>query len=196
MNVAQYMQAGVTTLPPDAPLSAVRDTMDEHGFGLLLIASQEGELVGFITRAGIKDVANWDQAVEKHAHAVKFSVVPEDTLEKAALIMLANRLVLLPVVKDSRLLGVLTQAEVLKGLTRGLGIGLEATRFTVKARVDSGDIYRIFDVLRQHGASLVSLVQGARSETHEELILRVQSVEDKDRLCADLEACLRENADA
>ena len=196
MNVDQYMQSGVTTLPPDAPLSAVRDTMDEHGFGLLLIATPEGELRGFITRAGLKDVKNWDIVVEKLSHPVKFSVSPKDTLEKAALIMLTNRLVVLPVVHEERLIGVITQAELLKGLTLGLGIGLEATRFTAKVRHDSTDVYQILDVLKTHGAKLLSLVQGKKNDTHSEVILRIQGVKDKEALCADLEIALRDSEEA
>jgi CBS domain-containing protein len=134
--------------------------MDAHGFGLLLIATPEGVLTGFITRAGLKDVKDWDVAVEKLSHPVKFSVSPDDTLEKAGLIMLANRLVVLPVVDEERLIGVITQAELLKGLTLSIGIGLEATRFTVKVRNNSTDIYQALDALEKHGAKLISLVQG------------------------------------
>jgi acetoin utilization protein AcuB len=192
MNVDQYMQPGVTTVSPDSPLSAVRDTMDAHGFGLLLIATPEGTLTGFITRAGLKDVTDWDVAVEKHSHPVKFSVTPGDTLEKAALIMLANRLVVLPVVQEEQLIGVITQAELLKGMTLGLGIGLAATRFTAKVRNDSDDVYRVLDVLKAHGARLISLVQGNGNESHSEIILRVQGVEDKAKLRDDLEVALRD----
>ncbi|MEE8593179.1 MAG: CBS domain-containing protein [Candidatus Bipolaricaulota bacterium] len=193
MNVDQYMQSGVTTLPPDAPLSAVRDTMDEHGFGLLLIATPEGELKGFITRAGLKDVKDWDTAVEKLSHPVKFSVSPEDTLEKAALIMLTNRLVVLPVVHKECLIGVITQSELLKGLSLGLGIGLEATRFTAKVRHDSTDLYQILDVMKTHGVKLLSLVHGSKNDTYSEIIFRIQGVEDKEKLCADLEIALRDS---
>ena len=196
MNVDQYMQSGVTTLPPDSPLSAVRDTMDAHGFGLLLIATAEGVLTGFITRAGLKDIKDWDAPVEKLAHPVKFSVTPDDTLEKAALIMLSNRLVVLPVVQEERLIGVITQAELLKGLTLGLGIGLPATRFTVKVRNESDDVYRVFDVLKAHGVKLISLVQGQGDDTHSEMILRVQGVEDKMKLRDDLESALSESEGA
>jgi acetoin utilization protein AcuB len=191
MNVGQYMQPGVTTLPPDAPLSIVRDTMDEHGFGLLLLANEDGLLSGFITRAGLKDVKDWDVPVEKFAHPVRFAVAPDDTLEKAALIMLANRLVVLPVVEEERLIGVLTQSELLKGLTSGLGIGQEATRFTARVRTDSADIYRILDVLEAHGARLLSFVQGGRDDTYTEVILRVQDVDDKEKLRSELESILR-----
>jgi len=195
MNVEQYMQAGVTTLPPESSLATVRDTMEEHGFGLLLLATAEGVLSGFITRAGLKDVKDWDVPVEKLAHPVKFSVEPSDTLEKAALIMLSNRLVLLPVVQDERLVGVITQAELLRGLTVGLGIGMEATRFTARIKEDSSDLYRLFDVLEAHGVTVLSLVQGRRGDGDREVILRVQDAKDKAQLRADLETALRGSSD-
>jgi acetoin utilization protein AcuB len=196
MNVEYYMQPGLTTLPPDAPLSAVRDTMEEHGFGLLLLSDAEGKLAGFITRAGIKDVQDWDMPVKKLAHPVRFFVSPEDTLEKAALIMLANRLVVLPVVENDRVIGVITQSELLRGLTVGLGIGLEATRFTVVVRNDSADLYRILDVLEAHGAKLISLMRGKGNGTQSKVILRVQNVLDKAKLRADLESALQESETA
>lgn len=193
MNVDQYMQSGVTTLPPDAPLSAVRNTMDEHGFGLLLIATPEGKLKGFITRAGLNDVKDWEVPVEKLSHPVKFFVSPQDTLEKAALIMLANRLVVLPVVHQEILIGVITQAELLKGLTLALGIGLKATRFVAKVRRQSTDVYQLLDVLKAHDAKLISLVQGNKDDTHSEVVLRIQGVADKDKLRSDLEIALRDS---
>lgn len=196
MNVEQYMQPGVTTLPPDAPLSAVRDAMEEHGYGLLLIATRDGHLAGFITRAGLKDIQDWDAPVERFTHPVRFMVTPQDTLEKAALIMLANRLVVLPVVQEDRLIGVLTQAELLRGLTVGLGIGLEATRFTATVRRDSADLYRLLEVLESHGAKVISLVQGKGNRTHSTVILRVQGIRDKARLLGDLEKVLMEDRGA
>lgn len=191
MNVGLYMQPGVITLLPDAALSVVRDTMDSHGFGLLLVADAEGALKGFVTRAGLKDVKDWEAAVESVAHPVRFSVTPEDTLEKAALILLSNRLVLLPVVKDGVLVGVLTQAEVLRGFSHALGIGQAAVRFSVPTRNGPLDLYPVMDVLRKHGATLISLVRSPGHEEGSHMILRVQNVEDKETLRAELEMALR-----
>lgn len=191
MNVRHYMQPGAITITSDAPISQARDLMDEHGFGLLLVVSAEGALQGFITRAGLKEVVDWDDPVERLAHPARFAVSPEDTIEKAALILLANRLVVLPVVEDGRLAGVITQGELLKGLTRGLGIGLEATRLTVKVRKDSDDLYDVFAILREHGARIVSLVRASGGDGTCDVVLRIQGVEEKERLRSDLEAALK-----
>ena len=159
MNVRRYMQPSVVTVGADAPISEARDLMEEHGFGLLLVVSEEAALAGFVTRAGLKEIADWETPVCRFSHPARFAVSPEDTLEKAALILLANRLVILPVVEEGRLVGVITQSELLRGLTRGLGIGLEATRLTVKTRAESEDLYDVFAILRGYGAKIVSVTQ-------------------------------------
>jgi len=87
---------------------------------------------------------------------------------------------------------VITQGEILRGLASGLGIGLPGTRLTVRTRVDSDDLYRVLEVLRGNNVRLVSLAQGDGDGMHRDVILRVQGVEDRERLRADLEACLRE----
>ncbi len=191
MNVRRYMQPSAVTVPPDAPVSQARDLMEEHGFGLLLVVSAEGALEGFVTRAGMKEIKDWEVPVSRHSHPARFAVSPDDTLEKAALILLTNRLVLLPVVEDGKLTGVITQGELLKGLTRGLGIGLEATRLTVKVRADSEDLYDVFAVLREHGARIVSVTQSGSEDGSRDVVLRVQGVEERERLRDELEAALK-----
>jgi len=194
MNVGRYMQQGAVTALPTAPLSAVRDVMEEYGFGLLLVASDDGQLRGFVTRASLKGITDWEAPVERIVHPARFAVAPDDTLEKAALILLENRLVLLPVTTDGgRLVGVLTQSEVLRGLAEGLGIGLEGTRLTVRLREGSDDLYRVFDGLHEQGVDVVSFARGAVDGTHREAILRVQDVDDREALRDALEARLRES---
>ncbi|MGB2982568.1 MAG: CBS domain-containing protein [Candidatus Bipolaricaulia bacterium] len=194
MNVERYMQQGAVTALPTASLSTVREVMEEHGFGLLLVASEDGCLKGFVTRASLKGTTDWDAPVEQITHPAVFAVSPCDTLEKAALILLENRLVLLPVTtEDGRLVGILTQAEVLRGLAEGLGIGLEGTRLSVRLREDSDDIYRVLELLRAHDVRLVSFAAGSKDGTHPEAILRVQGIDDRVKLCEELEARLRES---
>jgi acetoin utilization protein AcuB len=169
--------------------------MEEHGFGLLLIAAEDGSLRGFVTRASLRGVADAEVAVETVSHPVRFAVQPTDTLEKAALIMLDNRLVLLPVVEADRLVGVITQSEVLRGLADGLGIGLVGTRMEIKLRKDSDDLFRTFDVLREHGVHVVSMASRRENETHRDVVLRLQGIADREALRLALEARLSEDAE-
>ena len=187
MNVSRYMQRDAVTALQTATVSTVRTVMDEHGFGLLLVAEEDGRLAGFVTRASLKGIADGETPVAKVVHEARFAVRPEDTLEKAALILLENRLVLLPVVNgEGTLVGVLTQTEVLRGLAVGLGVGCEATRLTVNVRSESEDLYDVLEILRGHGARLMSVVGGTEDET----IIRFVGVEDREALRAAIETRL------
>ena len=193
MNVGRHMQRDAVTALPSATVGTIRRVMEEHGFGLLLIASEDGGLQGFVTRASLRGVADDEVAVETVSHPVRFAVQPTDTLEKAALIMLDNRLVLLPVVEADRLVGVITQSEVLRGLADGLGIGLVGTRMEIKLRKDSDDLFRAFDVLREHGVHVVSMASRRENETHRDVVLRLQGIADPEALRLALESRLSED---
>ncbi|UCF10169.1 MAG: CBS domain-containing protein [Candidatus Bipolaricaulota bacterium] len=198
MNVSQFMRRDPVTIRPTASLEDARQLMDEHGFGLLLVADEEGALEGFLTRGAFKSTEDLSIPVSKVRSDARFAVSPEDTVERAALLMLANQLVVLPVVDERRLVGIISQTEVLRALASALGIGVEGTRVTVHVRPGNEDIYRVLDVLREHDAQLLSLV-GDRATGNGDrrgMVLRLQGVDDRERLCRDLEAALTASAPA
>jgi len=192
MNVFQCMQRVPVTVAPEVKLTEARRVMDEHGFGLLLVATEEGRLDGFLTRAFLNSVTDWEQSVSEVRFEAKFAVAPEDTLEKAALILLSNQLVLLPVVEEGQLVGIVTQGEVLRAMARGLGVGLEAIRIAALVRPESDDLYRLLHVLEKHDVRLVSMIRGRNGAKRERVILRVQRVADREALFRDLDAALQD----
>jgi len=191
MNVARYMREDPITVLDTDPLSKAREIMEENALGILLVVSDGAELKGFITRGALKQVQDWELLVEKACFEARFAVSKDDTLEKAALILLENQLVVLPVVSAGRLVGIITQGDILFGLARGLGIGLKGTRFVAKAaRPD--DLYAMMKVLHDNNVQLVSLMRGNREGLYQDIILRVQEVADKERLRVELEQALSE----
>jgi len=193
MKVSRYMRSDQVTVPASAPISEAKRVMDEKGFSLLLVVDEEGALKGFITKGALKGVTDWETPLEKACFEARFAVSPEDTLEKAALILIDNQLVLLPVVDSGKLVGVISQSEVLHALASALGIGLEGTRITVKLpnASDGKTIYKILDTLDEEGVELVSLARGGKTDQYQELIVRAQGIGDKEVLTKKLEEVLR-----
>lgn len=191
MIVGRYMHSDPVTVKADAPLAEAKRVMEENAFGLLLVVSDDGKLRGFITRGSLKGATDWEVPAGKVCFEARFGVSPTDTVEKAALILLENRLVLLPVVEEERLIGVITQSEILRALADGLGIGLKGTRLTVRVGSDDGDLHRILAVLHKNGVHLVSMAQYPKDEAQREVILRVQGIADKEALRSELEEALR-----
>jgi len=191
MNVATYMRRDPDALPDDTSLAEVKQFMEEKGYGLLLVVDSGGALKGFITRGALKEVKDWEIPVGEACFEARFAVSKSDTLEKAALILLENRLVLLPVVDSGQLVGVITQGDILLGLARALGIGLEGTRMTVRLRQGQDDLYKVLNILREAGVRLISMVHGSSYENDREVIFRLQEISDKEGVRAELEAALR-----
>lgn len=191
MNVARYMRLDPITVLAAAPLSKVREVMEENALGILLIVSDAGELTGFITKGALRQVQDWDLPVEEACFEARFAVSKDDTLEKAALILLENQLALLPVVDGQRLVGIITQRDILFALARGLGIGLKGTRFVARV-THLGDLYAIMRVLQTNNAQLVGFMCGNREGEYQDIILRVREVADKEKLRAELEEALHQ----
>lgn len=191
MNVARYMRLDPITVLAAAPLSKVREVMEENALGILLIVSDAGELTGFITKGALRQVQDWDLPVEEACFEARFAVSKDDTLEKAALILLENQLALLPVVDGQRLVGIITQRDILFALARGLGIGLKGTRFVARV-THLDDLYAIMRVLQTNNAQLVGFMCGNREGEYQDIILRVREVADKEKLCAELEEALHQ----
>lgn len=191
MNVARYMRLDPITVLAAAPLSKVREVMEENALGILLIVSDAGELTGFITKGALRQVQDWDLPVEEACFEARFAVSKDDTLEKAALILLENQLALLPVVDGQRLVGIITQRDILFALARGLGIGLKGTRFVARV-THLGDLYAIMRVLQTNNAQLVGFMCGNREGEYQDIILRVREVADKEKLRVELEEALHQ----
>ena len=191
MNVARYMRLDPITVLAAAPLSKVREVMEENALGILLVVSDAGELTGFITKGALRQVQDWDLPVEEACFEARFAVSKDDTLEKAALILLENQLALLPVVDGQRLVGIITQGDVLFALARGLGIGLKGTRFVAKV-THLDDLYTIMRVLQANNAQLVGFMCGNKEGEYQDIILRVREVADKEKLRAELEEALHQ----
>jgi predicted transcriptional regulator len=186
MNVSQFMRRDPITVLPTASLADAQRLMDEHGFGLLLVAGEDGRLDGFLTRGAFKSTEDHSIPVSKVRAVARFVVAPTDTVERAALVMLAHQLVVLPVVDDGRLVGIVSGA---------LGIGVEGARVTVQVRPGMEDVYRVLEVLREHDAKLLSLVgdRAPKGGDRRGMVLRIQGVADREKLCTDLEAALGED---
>jgi acetoin utilization protein AcuB len=160
------------------------------------VTTEDGTLDGFLTRAALAAADDASLSVSRVRAVARFAVSSEDTVEKAALLMLAHGLVVLPVVDDDRLVGVISQTEVLRALASSLGIGIEAARFTVRVRPGTDDVYRVLGVLRAHNAHLLSIVRDRPHGDRRDVILRVEGVADRDQVCREMEVALTTIDDA
>ncbi len=138
-KVRDVMTREPITVDPEAPLGSAIDVMREKGFRHLPVTDEAGRLVGIITDRDLRNAAmapalaehlslaarrrlrGLGQALEKLRvkDAMTWGVVtthPGATLTRAAAIMFQGRFGSLPVVEAGKLVGILTERDLLKAL--------------------------------------------------------------------------------
>ncbi len=173
MLVKEWMSTGLVTIGPDASLAEAARLMKEHNIRRLPVVDQEGVLRGIISDRDLKE-ASPSKATTLDAHERYYlfneltvdscmtrkviTVTTGETVERAAVIMLQNKISGLPVMEDGRPVGVLTLDDVARVLTVITGAYRGGTQFALNLEDRPGSIKEVVDVVRHHGGRLISLL--------------------------------------
>jgi acetoin utilization protein AcuB len=136
MKVSALMSRKLITVTPDDPVERVVKLLRFRGVRHLLVV-QEGALVGILSDRDIKRTLDAGRGRNKkvlnigglffllepvHVHEIMsrnvISINPEATARKAAEIMVAQRVGALPVIDKGKLVGILTETDLLRYLAR------------------------------------------------------------------------------
>lgn len=143
MRVRELMTATPMTIDPEAPVETAAAVMRERGLRHLPVVDREGRLIGMLTDRDLRS-AMFGPALAEYlpatqggrlralascldevqvAHVMTWGVVtigPEAPVAQAAAIMADARIGSLPVVESKRLIGIVTEYDVLKALAATL----------------------------------------------------------------------------
>lgn len=142
-TVGDVMRRRPITIDPDAPLGTAVAVMAERGVRHLPVVSDDGRLIGMLTDRDVRSTviapalaerlpARWRRrahALQKRGEALRVrdamtwdcvTTRSDASLAQAAAIMLDGRFGCLPVVEKGRLIGMLTERDVLRALAERL----------------------------------------------------------------------------
>ncbi len=142
MTVKELMTPNPITIDPDAPLGTAMAVMRDNEVRHLPVVDEAGRLFGIITDRDLRSAAlasglvehlsigarrrlhGLSQALEelRVRDAMTWDVVtthPEATIGHAAAVMFQGRFGSLPVVQDDKLVGMLTERDLLRALGSG-----------------------------------------------------------------------------
>ena len=133
MKLEEIMAKRVVTIDLDDTLDVIRKIFDEVRFHHLVVINEKYKVVGVISdRDVLKALSPYldtiseqerDQVtLNKKTHQVMsrqpITASPEDSIERAAALLLENRISCLPVIsEDQSLVGIVTWKDILKYLT-------------------------------------------------------------------------------
>lgn len=128
MQVKDWMSPSPVTVPPETSVSEARELMQRRRIRHLLVTEDE-ELVGIITDRDIRltlpspatSLSVWELnyllaklTVGEVMTRRVITVGPDRPIEDAARLMLEHRIGALPVLEEGRLVGILTETDLLR----------------------------------------------------------------------------------
>ncbi|MCW5853125.1 MAG: CBS domain-containing protein [Anaerolineae bacterium] len=134
-RVKDWMTRHPVTIHRGSSILETRELMDEEQVRRLLVLDDDGTLIGVVTAGDVREA--WPSPVsslepfERKAALAEIpieeviehdpiSVHPDATIQEAADMMFENKIGGLPVVADGKLLGLITQSDLIRGLVRML----------------------------------------------------------------------------
>ncbi|RLD07574.1 MAG: hypothetical protein DRI56_06590 [Chloroflexota bacterium] len=153
----------------DMPVTKARDLMIEKGFRHLPILDDEQKLVGLLTRGTLlkalpSDVSNFSHfeisyvlgKIKAHTIMIKDMItIEEDTpIEKAAQIMADKHIGCLPVLKEGKLAGIITDNDLFNIMVSLLGANQTGIRIAVLQPDRVGTVALLTNAIAEAGGYL------------------------------------------
>lgn len=173
MLVRDWMSTKLIIASPDTTLLAAAETMKQHRIRRLPVVDDQSRVLGIISDRDLKAASpSLVSTIDVHEHHYLFrefkvrdimtrkvlSVSPDDTVEKAAVVMHENKISGLPVVEDDRLVGVITLDDVSRVLTTITGIIRGGTQIALTMDDVSGSVGEAVRLIKEMGCFVVSVL--------------------------------------
>lgn len=196
MLIRNWMTPEVLTVTPDTSLLKLGKLMRDNGVRRLPVVDN-GRVVGIISDRDVRDAspskATTLDMYEMHYLLAEIkakdimtprpvTIKPTDTVEKAAMIMLDKKIGGLPVVDEKgALVGIISDQDVFKALVNITGVRDGGIQLGMEIANEAGAMRPIFDLLRKHGARILSVLSTNNQEGQRNIFLRIRDLPDAAR---------------
>ncbi len=172
MFVKDRMSRPVITVTPDISIVDALDIMRRERIRRMPVVDKHGRLVGIVTEKDILN-ASPSSATSLSVWEINYLIskitvgevmtkdvitVDEDTcLEEAARIMADNKIGGLPVMRDGKVVGIITESDLFKVFLELMGARVPGVRLTVLVPDVPGELAKLGQAVASVGGNIVSL---------------------------------------
>ena len=174
MQIRDWMTTEVLTATPETSMLKISKIMKECNIRRVPVVDGENHVIGIVSDRDVKD-ASPSKATTLDMHELYYllsevkardimtpnpvTVNLRDTVERVALLMQERGVSGLPVIDDNdKLVGIITDRDLFKVLIEVSGVRRGGVQLTVLFEDGVGVLLPLFDLLREHNASLVSML--------------------------------------
>ncbi|NOQ45198.1 MAG: CBS domain-containing protein, partial [Desulfobulbaceae bacterium] len=184
-------------------------TMKENNIRRLPVLSH-GKLAGVVTDRDLKDASpSSTSEIDLHEMYYMLSEMKikdvmtdkciclqsDDTLEKAALVMLMEKISGIMILDaEENLVGLLSETDILRGFIHATGIQDGAHQYVIDMPDAPGSVTKVIDTLRRHEASVLSILTSFEDAPHNQKRVSIRvSIDEEKRLALEEEIGALEN---
>src|SRR2546428_8940678 len=160
LTVRDVMVTDLVTVRPGATAREAYRLMRDRRFRHLPVL-QDGRVVGILSDRDLRPVLLSPGLARTRVFELMSeeltTIAPETPVEEAASLLVAKKIGCLPVVVNGRLVGLITETDLLAVLVELLGLLTQSTRLDVSVSGGADAYERIVDIVRQHDARIISV---------------------------------------
>jgi len=190
MYVKRRMTANPYTITFDAPINEAIELMREKNIKKIPVVNGE-KVVGMLTHKDIQTLSvpkatslsvfelNYLLSKAKVSDAMTKEVItisPDVLLEEAVVLMRENRITSLAVMKENRLVGIITESDIFDAFIELLGFRDTGSRITVEAADVPSVLAVIGEIFQSFDANITHVVVYRGSDGKSDVVIRTNTI--------------------
>ena len=196
MLVEDVMQTGVITITPKTSLPKALELVRQRGIRHLPVV-EDDILVGIVSDRDLKRaMASSATTLEQHElqylldklTAGEIMTTPVITIgrmlpiEEAGRLMVQEKISALPVTEGGRLVGIVTETDVLDLFVRGMGAGEPSSRIEVRVPRDGPGLADLVHAIEEAHVAVASIMTLGERSGHKDIVIRVRSIDPREAI--------------
>lgn len=189
MLVEEIMKQNVTTLSQENSIGDAVKIMNANKIRHLPIIDDQGHLIGLVTDRDIRDatpsIFETDQfmnTLQEPLHLImKKNVItghPLDLVAEVSAVLYEHRISCLPIIKNQKLVGIVTETDLLHTLVELTGAHQPGSHIEVRVANKAGKLYEVTSIIRERKANIQSVLvyTDKKDDKYKVIVIRVQTM--------------------
>lgn len=161
MLVKDLMVSNPITITATSSIRKAIEVMKGNSIRHLPVVTKGNRLKGFITLADLKqglmpsmltDVSLSDLMIKE-----PLTVHPEDDIEIAAQLIYEYKIGGMPVVKDGKVVGIITESDILRAFIDMMGFITDSSRVDVMIENEPGKLRKVLQIIHENNGDILSM---------------------------------------
>lgn len=167
------------TVTENTSIQDAIELMKEKGFRHLPVVSKEMKLKGFITLSDLKQglipAMVGDLTLPDLMITDPITVAPDDDLETAARLIYEHKISGMPVVVNDKLVGIITESDILRAFIDMMGILTGGSRLDVAVGDQPEAFNQVVEIIRKQGGEIVNIGMTAQQSSRRVYTFRLST---------------------